>query len=558
MSHRQQNIQTETKHKKKIKKNNMKIFSLIFLLVFVSHSLAASDTTVYQNFLDCFAKQTKTSPDKLSDVVLPQSNAAFTPVLRAYIRNARFNTSATPKPAIIIAARSETHVQAAVVCTKSLNFQLKIRSGGHDYEGISYVSAVPFFVLDLSNLRTITVDAAGPGGAASAWIEAGATLGELYYRIWEKSKVHGFPAGICPTVGAGGHISGAGYGNMVRKHGLSVDYVTDAKIVDVNGRILDRKSMGEDLFWAIRGGGGGSFGVIVAFKVNLVPVPEIVTVFRIPRYLDENALDLVHKWQSVAPKTDPNLWMRLLLQTVTKNKAQTVKATVMALYLGRAKDVVSLLAKDFPELGLKAENCTELSWIQSAVWWDNHEDAATINPEILLEREPDTASFGKRKSDYVETEIPKEGLDYLFKKMVEVGKVGLVFNPYGGKMSEVPTTETPFPHRKKLFKIQHSMNWKDAGTVAENDFLNKSRTFYGFMAPFVSKNPRLSYLNYRDLDIGINDHGRDSYKQGEVYGRKYFAENFDRLVKVKTAVDPQNFFRNEQSIPTLPNKALKF
>ena len=75
------------------------------------------------------------------------------------------------------------------------------------------------------------------------------------------------------------------------------------------------------------------------------------------------------------------------------------------------------------------------------------------------------------------------------------------------------------------------------------------------MTGFVSKNPRGAYLNYRDIDIGVNDHGENSYKEGEVYGRMYFGKNFDRLVKIKTAVDPDNFFRNEQSIPTLPSKA---
>lgn len=112
------------------------------------------------------------------------------------------------------------------------------------------------------NFNSVDVDISGE----TAWVGAGATLGELYYGIWKKSDVHGFPAGVCPTVGVGGHLSGGGYGTMLRKYGLSVDHVIDARIVDVRGRVLDRSLMGEDLFWAIRGGGGGSFGVILSYR----------------------------------------------------------------------------------------------------------------------------------------------------------------------------------------------------------------------------------------------------------------------------------------------------
>ena len=150
----------------------------------------------------------------------------------------------------------------------------------------------------------------------TAWVQDGATLGELYYRIWEKSGVHGFPAGICPTVGVGGHLSGGGYGNMLRKYGLSVDHIVDAQIVNVNGTILDRNSMGEDLFWAIRGGDGASFGVILSYKVKLVRVPEIVTVFEVGKTLAENAMDIVYQWQHITDKIDNDLFMRLLVQPI--------------------------------------------------------------------------------------------------------------------------------------------------------------------------------------------------------------------------------------------------
>jgi hypothetical protein len=530
-------------------------FSISFFLlsVFFFTSFAAQTPTqsLYTSFLQCLTQNNTDST--ISNIVFSQTNSSFSTVLQDYIRNARFNTTSTSKPLIIVTPKNPSHVQSTVICAKNVNIQIKIRSGGHDYEGISYVNKSPFIILDMFNLRTINVDIENE----VAYIQAGSTLGEVYYRIYEKSKVHGFPAGVCPTVGVGGHLSGGGYGTMLRKYGLSVDNVIDAEIVDVKGRLLNRKSMGEDLFWAIRGGGGASFGVVLSYTIKLVAVPETVTVFRIEKTLDQNATDLVVQWQQVAPTTDDRLFMRLLLQPITSKVVKgtkTVRASVVALFLGGAEEVVGILAKEFPLLGLKKADCIELSWINSVLWYN---DADAFNkgakPESLLNRNLNSASFGKRKSDYVQKAISKEDLELIWKKMIELGKVGFVFNPYGGKMAEIAADATPFPHRAgNLFKIQFSVNWNDPSANATTNFLNQAKTLYSFMTPYVSNNPRSAYLNYRDLDIGINSFGQNSYQEGQVYGSKYFNNNFDRLVKIKTNVDSENFFRNEQSIPVHP------
>uniref|UniRef100_A0A5B6YRA9 Putative reticuline oxidase-like protein n=1 Tax=Davidia involucrata TaxID=16924 RepID=A0A5B6YRA9_DAVIN len=517
---------------------------LLLSLCFCSISLAATDP-VHDTFLQCF---TKNSAGNISSL-LSTNNPTYTTVLQSRIKNLRFTAPTTRKPVFIVSPLNESDVQAAVVCAKNTSLQLKIRSGGHDYEGISYVSDVPFILLDMYGLRAVNVDIP----TETAWVQAGATIGELYYNIQAKSKVHAFPAGVCPTVGIGGHITGGGYGIMLRKYGLTVDNVVDAQIVDVKGRILDRKAMGEDLFWAIRGGGGASFGVILSYKLKLVRVPELVTVFRVERTLAENATNIVHQWQYAASKIDNDLFIRLLLQPSSLGKGQlTLKATFIGLFLGSADRTMSVMNTGFPELGLKKEDCKEMSWAKSVAFWANFENTTSV--DVLLNRTSDTVKFLKRKSDYIQNPISKDGLEWIWKKMIELGKVGLVFNQYGGKMNEIPETETPFPHRAgNIIKVQYSVSWNEGGIESEKNFMNLIRMLYSHMTPFVAKNPRTAFLNYRDLDIGVNHHGNNSFEEAKAYGVMYFKGNFDRLVKVKTAVDPDNFFRNEQSIPTLPS-----
>ncbi|CAK8578130.1 unnamed protein product [Lathyrus sativus] len=532
----------------------LQFFSVIILLVLhVSNSQAASSSeSIYVTFVQCLKSHT-TPQDEISNIVYAQTNASYTSIFQAFVRNTRFNTPSTTKPLLIVTPQHENHVQATVLCSKTIGLHLKIRSGGHDFEGISYISDSPFIILDMFNFQNISVDIQNE----IAVVQTGASLGQVYYRIWEKSKVHGFPAGVCPTVGVGGHLSGGGYGNMMRKYGLSIDNVIDAKIVDVNGRILDKKTMGEDLFWAIRGGGGASFGVILSYTVKLVSVPEKVTVFTVDKSLEQNVLDIIFQWQQVAPRTDDRLFLRLLLQPVNSKvvKGQkTIRTSVQALFLGGADELVMILGKEFPLLGLKKENCSEMSWIEAVFNWANYNDGSSLN--ALLDRNHYKVHSSKRKSDYVKSPIPKDGWKWIMNKITELGKVELDFNPYGGKMNEVTSDATAFPHRAgNLYKIQYTVSWGGSEAGLEKSFISQIRMMYSYMTPFVSKNPRSAYLNYRDLDIGINSHGKDEYNEGVVYGKKYFGENFERLVKVKTEVDPENFLWNEQSIPTLPNKA---
>lgn len=512
----------------------------LLLLSFVSDVLSINGT-----LLSCLENQ---FPDhtNLSQILYFPNTTAYTTLRQSSIRNLRFLHSPYSKPLLIIAPRHESHIQASIFCCKKQGVHLRIRSGGHDYEGLSYLSHDPFVILDLFHFRSVRVDV----GDSTAWVDAGATLGELYHAIATSSRIHGFPAGHCHTVAAGGHFSGGGVGNLVRKYGLSADNILDAIMVDSHGRVLNRKSMGEGMFWAIIGGGGGSFGVIVSWKIKLVNVSPIVTVFNIEKRLEEDAIKLVHKWQYIADKLPDDISLTVHLEPSDQKPAKRVQAIFKAFYLGGVVDLLHLMGEWLPELGVKPENCVEMSWVKSCIYYAGFPVGSS--QDVLLSRELSQIFKNsiKGRYDFVQHPIPEEGLMKLWKMVQEEVSGTVTFDPMGGKMNEIEESEIPFPHRKgNLYNLQYVAVWHDEKDA--DKCLDWIKRIYDEMGMYVSKNPRGAYINVRDLDLGQNEEGRASFSAAKIWGLKYFKGNFRKLAIVKGMVDEDNFFRNEQSIPPL-------
>ncbi|CAI8584716.1 unnamed protein product [Vicia faba] len=522
----------------------------IFVLLLSTLSLKVSSLLLEESFVQCLNMNSDRTYPFHTTVYTP-SEPSFKTLLDSLAMNLRCLAPSVPKPEFIFTPSQDSHVQASVICSKKLGIHLRVRSGGHDYEGLSYVSEIetPFIVIDLIKLRGINVDTK----TNTAWVQSGATIGEVYYKIYEKSSILGYPAGLCTSLGVGGHITGGAYGTLMRKYGLGVDNVLDALIVDANGKILDRKAMGEELFWAIRGGGGGSFGVLVWWKIKLVPVPPTVTVFTVTKSLEQGATKILHRWQQVAPFVDENLFVRVIIQpaaSVTNKTQRTITTSYNAVFLGEATTLIQVMKTSFPELGLTRKDCQETSWIKSVLYIAGF--PSDTPPQVLLKGKPTFKNFFKAKSDFVREPIPETGLEGLWQRLLIEDIPLMIWTPYGGKMNEFSESDSPFPHRNgTLYKIQYLSIWQEGEkNVAKH--VEWIRKLYNYMTPYVSKFPREAYVNYRDLDLGINTKNSTSYIEASSWGYRYFKGNFDKLVKIKTRVDPENVFRHEQSIPPLP------
>ncbi|XP_024017379.1 cannabidiolic acid synthase-like [Morus notabilis] len=384
----------------------------IFLFSFV---LLATANHAHEEFLQCLSSLIPKS------IIYTPNNPTYSTILSSKNQNPRFSSSSIKNPSVIVSPLNVSHIKPTVYCSKKHGVQIRIRSSGHDYEGVSFQSTVPFFVLDLSNLRSIRVDAE----SKTAWVQTAVTLGELYYRIAEKSKTLGFPGGLCSTVCVGGQLGGGGYGFQSRTYGLASDNIIDAQLINAQGKILNRKSMGEDLFWAIRGGGAGSFGIVIAWKIQLVDVPPTVTIFEATRYWENNATKkFIHQYQRRASKIDKDLTIFIGFRTVNASDEQgnskiKILAIISATFHGSRDRLLPLMQKEFPELGLLKEDCTEMSWVRSIAHWNGFRD--DDDPlDVLLNRTNNfVPNAFKLRSDYVKKPISDDVLEKLLDRLYE-------------------------------------------------------------------------------------------------------------------------------------------
>eukprot|EP00249_Psilotum_nudum_P017636 c26421_g1_i1 orf=325-1902(+) len=469
-------------------------------------------------------------------------SASYSQLLDFSLQNLRFTEAGVPKPSALIFPQTKADVQNAVICSLKNKWELRVRSGGHSYEGLSSTADAPFVIIDLMNMHSVVIDMQ----SKTAWVEAGATVGEIYYGISQHTSEYGFPAGTCPTLGAGGHFSGAGYGMLSRKYGVAADNIIDAQLVNAEGNLLDKQLMGDDLFWALQGGGGGSWGIVVAWKIKLVAVPVVITTFNLERVGKQVVAELVYKWQTAAPSAPGELFMAVYIAGTNQSGTPDTRATFYGQYLGNLNETLQLINSIFPELGLVETDCKEGSWIEAVA-----QIAYAKSVIALTDRYHEGKNYFKAKSDYVKNSISAQALEGAFSYLEENMDGYVIFEPYGGVMSQIPSDAIAFPHRAgNLYIIQYQAVWQQE-TGDDSYYINWLRRFYSYMRPYVSQNPRAAFVNYLDLDLGSAVNGTSTVAEARSWGSKYFLQNFDQLVKVKSRVDPYNVFRNPQSIPPI-------
>jgi len=193
----------------------------------------------------------------------------FTPETSGYDDRCRlWNASVVKRPALIARCSGVADIVAAVNFGRANAMLTAIRGGGHNVGGRALCD--DGLVIDLSRMRAVHVDQA----KRTVRVQGGATLGDL------DRETHAFglavPSGVAPTTGIGGLTLGGGVGWLVRKYGMSIDNLLSCQIVTADGEVLTAsRAAHDDLFWALRGG-GGNFGVVASFEFQAHPVHTVL------------------------------------------------------------------------------------------------------------------------------------------------------------------------------------------------------------------------------------------------------------------------------------------
>ena len=204
------------------------------------------------------------------------------------------------RPRLVVLCRSVSDVIGAMTYATITGDRIAPRGGGHCFAGRSSTDGI---VLDLSGLDDISV---ADDGVAT--IGAGARLGQVYAALHAYGQT--VPAGCGPTVGITGLTLGGGIGLLGRKHGLTCDRLVGARVVLPDGSVVDCDQDHEpDLFWGLRGAGGGQFGVVTSLRFDTIPEPMTTRIEA--RWSDIALEELVSAWQAWAPEAPDELTVNL-------------------------------------------------------------------------------------------------------------------------------------------------------------------------------------------------------------------------------------------------------
>ena len=512
-----------------------------------------------------------------------------------------FNRKFQFRPTAIVLCTHEKHVEELIKLSHSLNFEIRVRSGGHDHEG--ECTATDVVLIDFSKMDDVVVDKE----KGLVYIQPGARFEKIVPLLNEFEL--GIPHGTCSTVGIAGYTFGGGWGPWTRLHGMGCESLIGATIVLGNGKTKHLSENGSEddqkLLWALRGGGGFSYGVVTKLIFKTFRLPKQTIKFNV-RWTSSPALKVLEAWEDlIVPEANIKLIgtnLKIMAKPIDNQPVEESihECVFYGYYDGTVEELSDIIPVWFPDFNVEDyqvnidpgsfQNDSSNRFNFSS--WDRVSNVDIVNRLErfnLAGRLNSTQIDGLKKLQSFhgknlkiippDLDLPaphkitsrvvkkaglgREGREKLIKSLesnllhidgelggissyVTLGAIsGTYYHNY--KPQEFPKGSS-FPYKERPYFIQYQVWWNENSEVFYDD--EKTQ-----MCRVINE---YNYTNEAQDWIEVNRQNNFpqtegafiSFKDSSVPTREYFSESFERLrtIKLDYSLDPENKFRSRKTI----------
>jgi hypothetical protein len=446
-------------------------------------------------------------------------------------------------PAMIAFCRKTEHVQICVDWCRENKFQLRVRSGGHHHEGMSCAYGV--LIIDLSLMNTISYLDSNHG-----WIPPGKQLQDVYRELQARWQI--IPGGGCETVCVGGLTLGGGWGMSARALGLTCDNIVKAEIVLADGSkhmVTAADPRYARLFWALQGGGAGSFGIVTNFLFTLTNYATKTTESNEWTGLTARFV-MAQVVQAIASDSIPRsttLACRLFL-----DDAGQIKFSMSSQVLdGRAQssEIIREITGGHPPASSAVAEHTQTEGLQEVQGIAGLHDFADSKLMSASAAKPtDTCLTGplphKVSSAFVqngkEHQVAEACYEFLLRnnKPFPNANTYISFHSFGGAIGNKAWNETAFPYRDRKLLLQFQAWWSDPADESTDRYIDWIRDVRTTLASYNLTDG--GFFNFQDASIASDRYELLKY---------YYGGNLDTLIGIKNEYDPHDLFQSGMSIP---------